>query len=457
VPRPIVDRQTLPQPGPSPAFRAPVIERSALPTGLQVWSVHHPAVPVVSLMLMVARGAADDPPGQDGLAALVIDMLDEGSLGRSAIEMHEELARLGAHLDSDVGSDAATLGLSVLTRFVGPALQLLADMIVRPSLLEADFTRVRQLRLHRLTQLRDMPSAVADRTFTRLVYGRHPYGHTPLGSEAALGALGVDDVRAFHLRAIVPREATLIAVGDCTHDEIHRLAAEAFDGWIDPPLNWRTAEDVSLPRPSRVNVVPRPGAAQSELRIGHVAVPRSTPDYHALIAANMILGGQFVSRINQNLREDKGVTYGARTAFDFRRMAGPFLLQASVQTEATSAAIRESLDEIAAIRGPRPATDEELALGVAALTRGYARNFETADQIGRALTQIALFGLSDNYFAEFVPTLERITVEDVTAAAARHLDPPRLAALVVGDLDRIGPDLDALGLGEPVILSADAS
>jgi zinc protease len=408
-------------------------------------------------MLLVGRGAADDPPGQEGLAALVIDMLDEGSLGRSAIEMHEELARLGAHLDSDVGSDAATLTVSVLRRFVGPALRLLADMTARPSLMEADFTRVRQLRLHRLTQLRDMPSAVADRVFTRLIYGRHPYGHTPLGSEAALTSLTVDDVRACHARSIVPNEATIIAVGDCTHHEMHRLAEQAFDGWADGAVDGRAAEELVLPRPSRLNVVPRPGAAQSELRLGHVAAPRSTPDYHALIAANMVLGGQFVSRINQNLREEKGVTYGARTAFDFRRLPGPFLLQASVQTEATATAIRESIDEIAAIRGPRRATPEELALGVAALTRGYARNFETSDQIARALTQIALFGLSDNYFAEFVPTLERVTVDDATSAVARHLDPERLTALVVGDLDRIGPDLEALNLGEPVILSADAS
>jgi zinc protease len=238
---------------------------------------------------------------------------------------------------------------------------------------------------------------------------------------------------------------------------MHRLAEQAFDGWADGAVDGRAAEELVLPRPSRLNVVPRPGAAQSELRLGHVAAPRSTPDYHALIAANMVLGGQFVSRINQNLREEKGVTYGARTAFDFRRLPGPFLLQASVQTEATATAIRESIDEIAAIRGPRRATPEELALGVAALTRGYARNFETSDQIARALTQIALFGLSDNYFAEFVPTLERVTVDDATSAVARHLDPERLTALVVGDLDRIGPDLEALNLGEPVILSADAS
>ena len=156
-------------------------------------------------------------------------------------------------------------------------------------------------------------------------------------------------------------------------------------------------------RGARLFVVPRPGAPQSELRIGHVAVARNTPDYHALVAANMVLGGQFVSRINLNLREDKGFTYGARTAFDFRRLPGPFSLQVSVQTAATARAIEESLGEIAAIRGPRPVSGEELALGVAALTRGYARNFETPEQIARAATQIALYDLPDDYFVNFVP------------------------------------------------------
>ena len=403
-------------------------------------------------MLLVRRGAADDPPDKEGLAAITLDMLDEGSGGRSAIEMHEALARLGAQLDSDIGSDATLLTVTSLGRFVGPTLTLLADIATRPSLLEADFLRVRQLRLHRLTQLRDMPGAVADRAFVRLLYGSHPYGHTPLGSERALSVMTVGDVRSFHASAFRPSEATLIAVGDCEHESMHLLASEAFAGWDGTaPAGGSIA--TGIPEPARLNVVARPGAPQSELRIGHVAVPRQTPDYHALVAANMVLGGQFVSRINLNLRQDKGFTYGARTAFDFRRLPGPFALQVSVQTAATSRAIEESLDEIAAIRGPRPVTPEELLLGIAALTRGYARNFETAEQIARAVVQLALFDLPDGYFAEFVPRIEQVTVDDVTRVAARHLDPARLTTLIVGDFDRFAGDLARLGLGSSTVLS----
>ena len=449
----LVDRARLPVPGPSRTVRFPAIEKSTLPNGLRVWTVRHPAIPLVSVLLLMRRGTADDPPGREGLAAMTLDMLDEGSGGRSAIQMHEALAAIGAQLESDIGSDAALMGATFLSRFVDRGVSVLADMLARPALTEADFARVRQLRLHRLTQLRDMPSAVADRVFTGLLYGGHAYGHTPLGTERSLAAMSVDDVRSFHAAVMRPAETTLLAVGDCDHETIRRIANDAFGSWQGEAAA-SVAFDDALPRPARLNVVPRAGAPQSELRIGHVAVPRNTPDYHALVAANMVLGGQFVSRINLNLREDKGFTYGARTAFDFRRQPGPFALQVSVHTAATARAIEESLAEIAAIRGPRPVTEEELALGVAALTRGYARNFETAEQVARAVSQIVIHDLPDDYFAAFVPAVERVTPADVTRVSERHLHPDRLTTLIVGDLDAIGADLARLPLGEPVVLSA---
>lgn len=449
-----IDRSRLPTPGPGRPFVFPSIQKSVLTNGLELWTVRHENIPAVTLALLVRGGAAEDPPGQEGLAALTIDMLDEGSGDRSAIQMHEALARVGAQLDSDIGSDAAVLTVTSLSRFAGPALTLLADIAARPSLHAADFERVRQLRLHRLTQLRDMPGAVADRAFVKLLYGSHPYGHMPLGSEAALAALTIDDVRACHRRMLRPGASTLVVVGDCDHDALRRLAEDAFGGWSSDERGTGRPAETPL-TPARLNVVPRSGSPQSELRIGQVGVPRNTPDYHALVAANMVLGGQFVSRINLKLREERGLTYGARTSFDFRRMAGPFALQVSVQTTGTAEAIRESLNEIAAIRGPRPVTVEELELGVAALTHGYARNFETAEQIARALTNIALYDLPDDYFARFVPLVRQITPDDVTRVAARYLDPDRLTTLIVGDYGAIAKDLDALQLGAPSVLSAD--
>jgi len=451
-----VARDRLPEPAPTRTFAFPAIEKSTLPNGLGVWTVRHTQVPIVAFLLLVRRGAAADPAGKDGLAAVTADMMDEGSGDKSAIEMHEALARLGAQFDTDIGSDATVASVTVLSRFASRALALLADIAVRPALREEDFLRVRQLRLHRLTQMRDMPGAVADRAFLKLLYGTHPYGHSPIGSEASLASLAVDDVRAFHGRAIRPEATTLIAVGDCTHDEIARLAAESLGSWSGHAERIDAPSAGVLPQSPRLSIVPRAKAQQSELRIGHVAVARDTPDYHALVLANTILGGQFVSRINLNLREDKGLTYGARTAFEFRRLPGPFVLQVSVQTTGTATAIDESIAEIAGIRGSRPITADELSLGIAALTRGFARGFETADQIARAAMQLALYDLPDDYFAQFVSRVESVTAAEVSRVMERHLDPARLTTLVVGDIDVVGQDLGHLNLGDPVVLSSDA-
>ena len=449
------DRSQLPSPGPTRPFPFPAIEKSTLPNGLRVWTVRHTQVPLVAFTLLIRRGASSDPAGKDGLAAVTADMLDEGSGDRSAIEIHEALARLGAQFDTDIGSDATGTSVTVLSRFTRHALDLLSDVVVRPAIRESDFSRVRQLRLHRLTQLRDMPGAVADRAFLKLVYGPHSYGHSPIGSEAALASMQVDDVRTFHARAIRPGVSTLIAVGDCDHAAMVQMASEAFADWTGAG-DAEPADAGSLPHSARLNVVPRARAPQSELRIGQVSAARDTPDYHPLVVANTILGGQFVSRINLNLREDKGLTYGARTAFEFRRRSGPFVLQVSVQTSGTAKAIEESLGEIAGIRGSRPVTAAELELGIAALTRGYARSFETGEQIGRAALQLALYDLPDDYFEQFVPRIERVTAEDVSRVMSHHLDPARMVTLVVGDLDVIGKDLEALGLGDPVILPPDS-
>jgi predicted Zn-dependent peptidase len=197
-------------------------------------------------------------------------------------------------------------------------------------------------------------------------------------------------------------------------------------------------------------VVHRSGAAQSELRIGRLAAARSTPDYHTLLVLNTVLGGQFVSRINMNLRQDKGYTYGARTSFDFRRGRGPFVLQASVHTSSTADAVREALGELEAIRGPRPVTPHELDTARAALTRGFPRNFETAEQIARGLAQLALYGLPDDYFEQFVPLVNAVTAAQVTESASAYLDPSTMITAIVGDRDAFGSRLPSLGLGEAV-------
>jgi zinc protease len=453
-----VDRSRLPGLGPEPLFTFPEIRRRRLANGLDAWTAVHRAVPLVSALVLVRAGAAFDPADRPGLAALTGDLLDEGCGDLDALALHETLGRLGAQVDTEVGADAALIGLTALARSTVPSLALLADMVARPRLEPSDFGRVRDLRLNRLLQMREMPPAVAERAFTQRLYGAHPYGHLPIGSEASLTTMGAGEAREFHARRYRPSRVTVIAVGDSSHEALADMVEAAFGTWQADPGEADVAEPSALPIPPgtrEVLVAPRPGAPQSELRLGHVGVARNSTDYHALVALNLVLGGQFVSRINTNLRERKGYTYGARTSFDFRRGRGPFTLYASVQSDATADAVRESISELQAIRGERPVTAAELELGRAPLTRGYPRGFETSDQIGRAIAQIALYDLPDDYFTTFVPKVMALTPDDLTRAAVAHIDPDRLLAVIVGDRDKMGPVAD-LGLGDPIEVEARA-
>ena len=448
----LVDRSRLPDLGPERPFTFPEIQRRTLTSGLKVWTVEHCQVPLVSVLVILPSGAAADPADRPGLAAITADMLDEGCGGLGALEVHEALGRLGAQLETDVGHDATVVGLTTLARFLDRALDLVADIVARPRMEQREFDRVRELRLNRLLQLRDLPPALADRAFAELLYRHHPYGHLPIGTEGSLRAMTVREVTAFHRRVFAPGRATVVAVGDASHDTLAKAVERAFDGWMQPP-GGEPPDDAAVfaapaPPVSRLAVVHRAGAAQSELRIGHVALPRRTPDYHAAVVLNMVLGGQFVSRLNMNLREDKGYTYGARTMFEFRRAPGPFVFHASVQSDATVDAVRETLSEIRAIRGERPITHAELQLGRAALTRGYPRNFETAEQIARAAAQLALYDLPDDYFTTFVPKVLALSADDVTRIAAAHLDPSKLLTVIVGDREKLTPSIASLDLGD---------
>lgn len=459
-----VDRSRLPEVGLDPPFRFPSIAKHTLPNGLHVRTVEHRTVPVVTFVLQVADGSGADPDRQQGLAAITADMLDEGTGTLSAIDVSEALAAIGAELDIDVAPDATAFALTTLSRFADRGAAILSDILTRPSIREEDFSRVRQLRLDRLRQLRDVPPAVAERAFLRLLYGDHPYGHLPIGSDSSLRALASDDVRAFHHAAYRPTRATLVVAGDGTHDELRSLTERAFGGW-SVPRETAGSRDGGRPSPAavqptgvngrRLALVPRERASQSELRIGHLTTGRNTPDYPALLMLNAVLGGQFVSRVNLKLREEKGYTYGARTGFDWRRGISPFSLQASVHTAATANAVADSLAELESIRDGRPVQDPEMSLARATLTRGYPRSFETAQQVARSVAQLVLYDLPDDYFEEFVPKVNAVTADEVTRAAQRHLDPSRMVTLIVGDHRAIGDSLKALQLGDPAILPAD--
>ena len=455
-----VDRSRVPVPGADTPFHFPRIAKRQLANGIELRAVTHSAVPVVSLALLIRGGSSVDPPAAPGLVSMTAGLIDEGSKGQSALEIADRVARIGGELDIDIGMDALVIGLTTLDRFLETALTLVHEMVTEPTLANDDFNRIRNLRLERLRQLKDHAGAMAERAFARVVYGDHPYGHLSLGSEAALNRMTVDDTRALHAALFTPEAATLIVVGDRPEAELLDCAEAAFGTWPGSARATAVDRDAALLPPpdqpdARLAVVSRPGAAQSEVRIGHACARRSTPDYHALLLLNTILGGDFVSRLNSNLREEKGFTYGVRTGFNLRRGIGPFVMQTSVGTDVTGPALREAWKEIRDIAGARPATEQEVAQAFASVSKGYPRGFETGGQVARSVAQLALHGLPDSYFEEFVPKLSRITAQDVTTAAQRYLDPEKMTTVIVGDLDKIAPSLVELGLGPHRVLAVD--
>ena len=449
-----LDRTRLPTPGPAPAARFPPVARQRLSSGMALRAVRHAGPPVVHWLLLWRAGAASDPAALPGLAALTADLLDDGTEARSDLELHAALDRLGARFGVQVGADATMVSLTTLDRHAAEGLALLLEVVTRPRLADADFDRVRGLRRSRVRQLRTVPAAVAERVFLETLYAGHPYGHVGIGTDEALSRMTVDDVRRFHRARYRLDAATLVAAGPFPDAAFAEMAERALGGLPaaggdapapDPPPDPGAPE----PPPARLVLVDRPGAVQSALRIGHVAASRRTAGYHALQVLNAVLGGQFVSRLNQSLREEKGYTYGVRTAFQLRRGPGPFVMQGSVQADATVEAVREVLDEMAAIGGPRPVTPSELDLARSSLTRGFARGFETAGQVARGVANLVQYDLPDDEHDRFVPEVNAVDAPAVTAAAC-HLRADRAVVVVVGPAAQIERGLGALSLGEPL-------
>lgn len=453
------DRTRLPVPGAVPPVRFPPVREGRLSSGLRLRTVEHAGPPVVTCVLTLPVGSASDPDRQPGLVALTADLLDEGSMTRPALELHVALDRIGARLGTVVGTDALTVSLTTLGRFAAEGLRLLAEIVVTPRFDAADVDRVRQLRRNRLRQLRTVPGAVADRVLLETLYPAHPYGHLGIGTDESLEGLDVDDVRRFHQEALGLGSATLVAVGALSHSELADAAEQAFgDLPAEAPDAGVVVDPSDLPPPgpasARLVLVDRPGAVQTELRVGHVGAARLTPDYHALLALNMVLGGQFSSRLNQRLREEKGYTYGVRSAFDCRRAPGPFSVEAGVQADATVESVQEVLAQMSAIGDDRPVTSSEIDLARAALTRGFARGFETAGQVARGIARLVSQRLPADYYDTFVPMVESVQIGAVTAAARVHLRAEEATVVAVGPAERYSDALADLGLGLPTLVEA---
>lgn len=438
---------TRPVAGARRPYRFPDTERHVLSNGLTVHVARLERLPVATALLMADAGGECDDVGGAGAAALTADALAEGTKRRDAVALTDAFERLGGELATGVTWTYAECSTTVLSPRLGDALQLLAEVASEPAFPESEVERLRQERLAELLQQRTEPRGLADDMFARFTFAPESrYACAEGGDEATVGGLTRASLAAHHARFIVPRRSRLIVTGDVDPGLVVQLAEQAFGGW---QVEGGTAPEIVVGAAHAergVHLVAKADAPQSELRIGHLSVPRTHPDFHALSVMNAILGGLFNSRINLNLRERNAYTYGAFTSFDWRRRASAFEASTAVRSDVTAAAVREILDEIDRIRAERVSASE-LSLAVDYLTGVFPIRFETTAAIADALAMREGFGLPDDYYDTYRERIAAVSADDVLRVAQAHLEPARLQVVAVGDAKGVRDSLAALGVG----------
>jgi predicted Zn-dependent peptidase len=440
------DRTKPPQLGPPPKVSLPPIVTRQLPNGLKLMIVEHHELPVADFVLLVGSGGTADPVGKMGAANLAALMLLEGTTTRKSLEIADQISFLGINLNAGSSWESSTLSLHTPTAQLDSALALFADVALRPAFPANEFERIRKTRLTDLLRLKDQGPAIANIAYPAIVYGRsHPYGARLLGNEETVAGLSVADLKSYYTTNFRPNNSTLIVVGDVTPAQVEAKINQYFGRWQRGDVTPVAYSNPPKPGTTMIYLIDKPGAAQSSFRIATVGVPRSTKDYFALTVMNTILGGSFTSRLNNNLRETRGYTYGAGSRFEMRRAAGPFLASAEIVAAKTDSALLEFMKELNAIRQSVPT--DELSKAKRYLQLQLPADFETTQQIAGALIPVAMYGLSLDYYNNYVQNIEAITPTDVERVARQYIDPGSLAVVIVGDRKSIEPTLKAVNIG----------
>ncbi len=446
--------QAAPAVGPLPAVLVPPAARFTLSNGLPVVAVHREVAPIVSAALMIRSGAGADRPDQAGLASLTAEMLDEGAGDRDALAFADALEHLGADLWLGSGRDGSQLSVQSPRETFFAALDLAGDVLVRPRLAEGDWQRVLADRHTSAVQRRDQPESVVSVVSDRLLFGeQHPYGRPVEGYARTLENLTLADARAFHATHWRPNHAFLVVAGAFDPAQLRDRLEAALGAWTPgqvPPL----PSPPAWPQRPRLCIVDRPGAPQSVVRLTAPGTDRLSPDRPGLAMLNAVLGGSFTSRLNFNLREKHGYTYGAASSFTFLRLPGSFAARASVFAESTAPSVREMLAELAGLH-ERPVTADEHAKARATLLMRVAEGLSTTGGVAATFGEIGLYGLPLDEPKRFVAALEATTADDLRALAARTIDPDAAMITIVGDRAAIEGPLRELGLPAPVIRNAD--
>jgi len=441
-------RKEQPAGAPAPEVKLPKAQVARLKNGLEVILVETHHLPVVSAELVVFAGAERSGAREPGLAGLVAALLTEGTKKHDALALADAIDQIGAELGAGASHDAVGISLTTLTKHLDAALDLYAEVVLEPTFPAEELERVRDRRLTALLQQKDNPNAVAQNVGARVVYGDdHPYGFPLLGTEKALKSYARADVEKYWQTYFRPGNAKLIVVGDTTLADIKQKLDARLGDWKPGPVG--RARPPGAPKPAggrRVFVVDKPKASQSIVMLAHVGVARSSPDYIPLVVANYILGGAFSSRINMNLREKKGYSYGARSTFSFLRGPGPFSAGGNMRGDATKDSLSELLKELGSFRDAKVEADE-LAEAKSSLIGKMAGRFETNAQVASQLAELIENNLPLDWYASYAKKVGAVTAADVQRVARKYLHPERAQIVVVGDWKSVESGLKELKLG----------
>lgn len=447
-----LDRKKVPPPGPTPALRVPSWTKSTLINGADLIVSEKHDLPLISFSMTLLGGENQfQPAGREGVGSLTAALLSEGTKTRDGEALSNALQLLGTSINASVSGEMGTISfVSTAVKFA-PTLDILADMLLNSTFPEAGLERLRGQRLVALTQARAQSGAIASRVFPRIVFGRtHPYGRVV--TEESLKAIARDDIVAFHKAYYQPGRALITVVGDTTSAAAKPVIEKALAGWArggeHPAFNYPT---VAEPKATTIFLVDKPGAAQSTFAIGRPGPPRNTPDYYALQVMNTILGGMFQSRLNANIREEKGYSYGVNSGFAYGKGPGAFRAGGDIVTAKSDAALVEFMKELRGILGARPITDDELTTAKDALIQRLPGTFASVSSINTAITTLWTQNLPDDYYQQYANRVAAITKDDVMRVAKQYVTVDHLAIVIVGDRSVIEAPLKATGIA-PIAL-----
>ena len=439
-----LDRKKVPPPGRTPDLRVPVWTKATLANGADFIVSEKHDLPLVSFSITVLGGAAQfEPADRTGLASITAAMLSEGTKTRDGEALSNALQLLGTSVSTSIGAESGSMSFVSTSGKFGATLEILADMLVNSTFPGDALERIRGQRLVALTQARAQPEAIASRVFPRVLYGpSHPYGRVV--AEESLKAITRDDIAKFHAGYFEPGRALITVVGDVTPAAARAAVEKALSAW--PKAGTRPAFSYpALPEPSKTTIylIDRAGAAQSNVAIGHPGPPRSTPDYYALQVMNTMLGGMFQSRLNANIREEKGYSYGVNSSFAYGKGPGAFRTGGAIVGDKTDAALNEFMKELRGILGARPITDDELATAKDSLIQRLPATFASVSAINNALANLWTQGLPDDYYQQYTKAVAAVTKDEALRVAKKYIDLDKLAIVVVGDRASIDAPLKA--------------